>query len=107
MLGKIAIEEAWDLPEVEEAWKARWARQFPDEAEARAKQIIDITDQRLTLARKHGVGYQILSHTAPGVQDVHDPVEAEKLARRVNDYIAGKIRGHEDRLGAFVYVDPC
>lgn len=104
MLGKIALEEAWELPEVEQAWKERWGKLFPAQAEERAKQIVDITGQRLALAKKHGVGYQILSHTAPGVQGVSDPKEAEDLATHVNDYIAGAIRGHEHFLGAFAYV---
>ena len=66
--------------------------------------MVDIAGQRLALAQKHGVEYQILSHTAPGVQGVSDPKEAEDLATHVTDYIAGAIKGHEDRLGAFAYV---
>jgi 2,3-dihydroxybenzoate decarboxylase len=53
---------------------------------------------------KHGVGYMILSYTAPGVQDVHDPKEADALAVEVNDYIAEQIKGHADRFGAFAYA---
>ena len=101
MLGKVALEEAWELPEFEEVWKERWGKQFPDEVEKRSKQMFDITHERLERAQRFGVGYQVLSHTAPGVQDVSDPKEAEKLATRANDYIAGKIKCYEDRLGAF------
>lgn len=51
-----------------------------------------------------GVGYKILSYTAPGVQDVWKQDEADALAREVNDHVAREIKGHEDRLGAFAYV---
>ena len=101
MLGKVALEEAWELPEFEQVWKERWGKQFPAEVEKRLKQMTDITDERLERACRFGVGYQILSHTAPGVQDVQDPKEAQQLAVRANDYIAGKIKDYEDRLGAF------
>jgi 2,3-dihydroxybenzoate decarboxylase len=49
----------------------------------------------------YGVGYTILSYTAPGVQDIWDPKEAKALASEINDYIAGAIKQHPDRLGAF------
>lgn len=48
-----------------------------------------------------GVGYTILSYTAPGVQDVHDPKESNELAVEINDYIAAEIKDHPDRFGAF------
>lgn len=50
---------------------------------------------------KHEVGYTILSYTAPGVQDLWDPKEAQALAVEVNDHIAAQIKNHPDRLGAF------
>ena len=50
---------------------------------------------------KYGVGYQLLSYTAPGVQDVFEPREAQALAVEINDYIAGVIKDYPDRFGAF------
>lgn len=50
---------------------------------------------------QHGVGYTILSYTAPGVQNIWDPEEAQPLAMEVNDYIAVQIRDRSDRFGAF------
>lgn len=52
---------------------------------------------------QHGVGYMILSYTAPGVQDIYDPKEANEMAVKINDYIAEQIKGHPDRFGAFAY----
>lgn len=103
MLGKIALEEAFALPRFEE--KTRWwASLFSTNAEQHVKEITDINTIRMNYASKHGVGYQILSYTAPGIQDIWDPVEAQALAVEINDYIAGHVSQAPDRLGAFAYV---
>lgn len=100
MLGKVILEEAFDLPRFSE--KARWwAGLFSLEPDQHLQQIMDLTDIRIKYAEKYGVGYTILSYTAPGVQDISDPKEAQALAVEINDYVAGKIKGHEDRLGSF------
>lgn len=100
MRGKIILEEAFDLPRFSET--ARWwAGMFSTAPDTHLEQIMDITDIRLKYAEKYGVGYTILSYTAPGVQNIPDPKEAQALAVEINDYVAGKIKGYEDRLGAF------
>jgi 2,3-dihydroxybenzoate decarboxylase len=100
MLGKIALEEAFALPRFEE--KTRWwASLFSTDAETHVREITDINKIRIEHADKHGVGYQILSYTAPGVQDIWDPVEAQALAVEINDYIAEQVKANPDRFGAF------
>lgn len=103
MLGKIALEEAFALPRFEE--KTRWwASLFSTDAEQHVREITDIDTLRIEYADKHGVGYQILSYTAPGVQDIWDREEAHDLAVEINDYIAERVSKAPDRLGAFAYV---
>lgn len=105
MFGKVALEEAFALPRFQE--KTRWwASLFAVDPDKHAAEITDITDIRLKYMDKHGVGYTILSYTAPGVQDIWDPKDAQALAVEVNDYIAGAIKPHPDRFGAFAYVIP-
>lgn len=100
MRGKVILEEAFDLPRF--SAKARWwAGLFSPDPDRHLHEIMDLTDTRLKTADKNGVGYTILSYTAPGVQDISDPKEAQALAVEINDYVAGQIKGHEDRLGAF------
>lgn len=100
MRGKVILEEAFDLPRF--SAKAKWwAGLFSTDPDRHLHEIMDLTDTRLKTADKNGVGYTILSYTAPGVQDVWDPKEAQALAVEINDYVAGQIKGHEDRLGAF------
>lgn len=100
MLGKVALEEAFALPRFSE--KTRWwAGMFAADADKHCAEINDIDNIRVDYAKKHGVGFQILSYTAPGVQDIWDAEDAQSLAVEINDYIAGRIKGKEDRFGAF------
>lgn len=103
MLGKVALEEAFALPRLHE--KTRWwASLFAVKPDQHAAEMTDVADIRLGYMDKHGVGYTILSYTAPGVQDIWDPTEAQALAVEINDYIAGVIKDHPTRFGAFACV---
>lgn len=103
MKGKIILEEAFALPRLESKTKW-WAGLFSTDVEKHTREIQDLTDIRLEYAEKYGVGYTILSYTAPGVQDIFEPKEAQALAVEINDYVAEKIKPFPDRLGAFAYV---
>jgi 2,3-dihydroxybenzoate decarboxylase len=99
MLGKVALEEAFALPRMQE--KTRWwASLFAVDPEKHAQEMTDITTTRIAYMDKHGVGYTLLSYTAPGVQDIWDAKEAQAFTVEINDYIAGAIKGHPDRFGA-------
>ncbi|KAK3725418.1 hypothetical protein LTR37_000388 [Vermiconidia calcicola] len=103
MKGKIALEEAFCLPRLEEKQKW-WASLFAVDAEKHTKEIVDIQNIRIEKMDRHGVGYMILSYTAPGVQDIYDLSEANAFAVEVNDYIAEQIKDYPDRLGALAQV---
>ncbi|KAK6003741.1 hypothetical protein QM012_009512 [Aureobasidium pullulans] len=100
MLGKIALEEAFALPRKQKETEA-WASLFAIDGKKHAREITDIDDIRTGYMNQYGVGYQILSYTAPGVQDIYDSKEAQALAKEINDYAAEKIKGREDRYGCF------
>lgn len=100
MKGKVAIEEAFALPHSAE--KTRWwAGLFAVDADKHAREMNDVDKIRLDHMDKYDVGYKILSYTAPGVQDIWDPKEAQSLAVEINDYIADAIKERPDRFGAF------
>ncbi|KAG5939764.1 hypothetical protein E4U53_007738 [Claviceps sorghi] len=100
MHGKVALEEAFALPRLQE--KTRWwAGLFAVDPDQHAAEMSDVGDIRLGYMDEHGVGYTILSYTAPGVQDIWDPTEAQDLAVEINDYVACAIEGRHDRFGAF------
>ncbi|KAK8177509.1 amidohydrolase family protein [Phyllosticta citrichinensis] len=100
MLGKVALEEAFALPRFAE--KTRWwASLFAVNPDKHAREMNDISDIRVQKMDQHGVGYTILSYTAPGVQDIWDPADAQALATEINDYAAFKVKAQPDRFGAF------
>lgn len=100
MLNKITLEDHFNLPDF--AAKAKWwASLFATDPDKHVREISDITNIRLAYADKHNVGYQILSYTAPGIQDITDPAEALRTAKLVNDYIYAQIKDHPTRFGSF------
>ncbi|KAL1296815.1 hypothetical protein AAFC00_004441 [Neodothiora populina] len=100
MFGKVILEEAFALPRMKKETEA-WAGLFAIDGKKHAHEVNDIDETRMAYMDKYGVGYQILSYTAPGVQDIRDPKEAQALAREINDYIANQVKGKEDRYGCF------
>lgn len=105
MLGKIALEEAFALPRTTEQTRW-WAGMFSVDVDKHVVEINDLVDRRIKYMDEYGVGYMLLSFTAPGAQGVWDPVEAQALAVEANDYVAQAIKGYEDRFGVLAYVSP-
>ncbi len=60
----------------------------------------DLGDQRLADMDAGGIDVQVLSHGAPGTEQLA-PEQAIPLAREANDYLARSIAAHPDRLAAF------
>ncbi|HEV3388463.1 MAG TPA: amidohydrolase family protein [Solirubrobacteraceae bacterium] len=60
----------------------------------------DIGDQRLADMDAGGIDVQVLSHGAPGTEQL-EPKQAIRLAREANDYLADAIAVHPDRFAAF------
>jgi len=58
-------------------------------------------DIALKFMKDQGIGFQLLSVSDPGVSFAADPVA---LAKACNDYVAGVIRAHPDKFGAFAVV---
>jgi uncharacterized protein len=60
----------------------------------------DLGDQRLAEMDAGGIDVQVLSHGAPGTEQL-EADEAIPLAHEANDYLARSIAPHPDRLAAF------
>jgi len=102
MLGKVSLEEAFEIPQLADQSREQAALYIaPKDLDRYIRQIEDITGERIQLSDAHGIGYTILSLTVPGIQGITDKSKAEKHAAEVNNYIANKIKNHRDRLGAF------
>jgi 2,3-dihydroxybenzoate decarboxylase len=100
MFGKVTLEDHFNIPEYAE--KAKWwASFFALDADKHVREISDVDTLRLKYADEHGVGYHILSYTAPGIQDIADPAEALKVAQHVNDWVYEQIKDKPERFGSF------
>jgi uncharacterized protein len=60
----------------------------------------DLGDQRLADMDAGGIDVQVLSHGAPGTEQL-EPADAVRLSRETNDYLARSIAAHPDRFAAF------
>jgi 2,3-dihydroxybenzoate decarboxylase len=102
--GKVALEEAFNLPRLEAFTQANIGLYVSPEREAEYSSGIVNIEDRVKEARKTGVGYTICSLTVPGPQGERNVQAAEALARESNDWIAKEIGKFPGELGAFAAV---
>jgi 2,3-dihydroxybenzoate decarboxylase len=102
VLGTIALEEAIQLPEFKD--KTIQYAYNPTKWEELAEKIVDIHDIRLKKMNECGVEFFLLSWTSHGAQGYSDPKEAEKVARRANDYMSEQCKKNPKRFGGFASV---
>lgn len=62
--------------------------------------LVDLGPARLAAMDQAGIDFQVLSHTAPGVECILDP-DAPALARAANDSVLEAVSENPDRLGGF------
>ncbi len=98
MLGKIALEEHFAIPETLQDSAGFVPDHFWTELSAR---IMDIQDRRLREMDKHGIEMMLLSLNAPAVQAIPDTAKAIETARRANDYLAEEVAKRPDRFQGF------
>jgi 2,3-dihydroxybenzoate decarboxylase len=67
--------------------------------------IIDIHGTRLQKMNECGCEYQMLSWTSPGAQGRSDQKEAERVARRANDYMSEQCKKNPKRYFEIAWID--
>lgn len=97
----IALEEHFATP----AFLSGPGRAMAEQARAAGGgRILDMLgelgDERIAAMDRAGIDVQVLSLTAPGVEQ-SDPRKAVPLARETNDHLAEAVRRHSDRFAAF------
>lgn len=98
MKGKIALEEHVGIEET----ATNFGTPFPDRVWQELKsRLIDVQDRRLAEMDKHGIEMMLLSLNAPAVQGIPNPVQADEVARKANDFLAEHVRKRPDRFQAF------
>jgi 2,3-dihydroxybenzoate decarboxylase len=99
-MKKIALEEAVLIPGAEKIVPEHLTHlEFKDNM----KVLLDITDERLRAMDEGEIEISVLSTTCPGLQGLDAPsaAHASNIARQWNDYLAGAVAKHEDRLKVF------
>src|SRR6187402_1841481 len=98
MIGKIALEEHFALPEtladstryaIAQAWSLLEQR------------LLDLHDHRVSQMDAHGIAYAILSLNSPAIQAIANRSRAIEIARRANDVVADAVARKPNRFGAF------
>ena len=96
MHDKIGFEEHFNLPQFDHELPP-YAN--PQQMIEIRRKLLDVADERLGEMDAAGIGYSLLSLTAPGLQAVTDPAEAVTLARQVNDALAEIVAASPGRYG--------
>jgi predicted TIM-barrel fold metal-dependent hydrolase len=103
----ITLEEHFATP----AFLDGPGRDFKEQAEkysnARAKKLIpelcDLGDKRIAAMDAAGIDVQIVSLTAPGVEQL-DKADALAIVRDTNDFLAAAIKKNPKRIGGFAVL---
>ena len=95
MKGKIGLEEHFAISETLDDSRGF----FPDRIWAELKaRLLDLHDNRLRLIDEYGIQMVLLSLNAPVIQAIPDPVRANDIARKANDYLAREVQKRPDRF---------
>lgn len=100
-----ALEEHMVTADVVDAWQKlqpRWRDLAlgPSTRGDSGRRLAEIGDERIAAMDAAGIDTQVLSLTAPGLQNL-DPADAVSLQRTVNDLLADTVRNRPDRFQAF------
>jgi 2,3-dihydroxybenzoate decarboxylase len=103
MLGKIALEECWTIPE--ELANNDPAKFVASGTGSRlTDELLDIHDSRLKQMDENDVEFMVLSFNAPGCQGIADKAACEAQARLANDRMELEVLKKPDRFAAFCAV---
>jgi 2,3-dihydroxybenzoate decarboxylase len=104
MRGKIALEEAWSIPESLSSYDPTKLAPpgviGPDLAAA----LLDVHGTRLTQMDENGIDTMLLSLSSPGPQGVTDPKAAEQLATLANDRLSEEVLKAPGRFAGLASV---
>lgn len=103
-LKKIALEEAIIWPtQTDDVDNNPPLEYYIETGEGYDKynKLLDITGLRLDEMKENNIIYQVISFTAPGLQDLNYNADQVKTAQSINDYIYGKIKDYPNNFKAF------
>lgn len=104
MTPKIALEEHFMHPDFVDYWAMTAPNISPDLFGKARGALEDFGEARLAAMDSIGVEKAILSLAGPGVQAEKRTETATRLAREVNDFLAGQIAKAPNRYGGFAHL---
>jgi 2,3-dihydroxybenzoate decarboxylase len=104
MIRKIALEEHFLNPELEEYWLPTVAGVDPQVASGLLARLKDFGDKRLQAMDDAGIARSVLSIAGPGVQNERDTATARRRAAEANDFLAREVQQRPDRYSGFGHL---
>jgi 2,3-dihydroxybenzoate decarboxylase len=104
MIRKIALEEHFLNPGLEEYWLPTVAGVDPQVASGLLARLKDFGDKRLQAMDDAGIARSVLSIAGPGVQNERDTATARRRAAEANDFLAREVQERPDRYSGFGHL---
>ncbi|KAL9616445.1 MAG: hypothetical protein Q9160_008697 [Pyrenula sp. 1 TL-2023] len=104
MLHKIALEEAWSIPESITSYDPSTLAPKGVIGGDLISNLLDVHGTRLTQMDANGIDLMVLSLSSPGAQGVTDPTKAAQLASLANDRLEAEIAQAPTRFAGFAAV---
>src|SRR5580700_4205316 len=104
MVKKIALEEHFLSPELEEYWWPTVKGVDPAHAKNLHARLTDFGDMRLQSMDQAGIARSVLAIAGPGVQAERDAATATARAGQSNDFLAREVQKRPDRYSGFAHL---
>jgi 2,3-dihydroxybenzoate decarboxylase len=104
MTRKIALEEHFLCPGLDEYWLPTVSGVDPKVAKALFARLTDFGEMRLAAMAEAAIARSVLSIAGPGVQIERDAGNARRRASSANDFLAGEIAKRPDRYSGFGHL---
>jgi len=104
MVKKIALEEHFLDPGMEEYWRPTMVDVAPAKTTQLYGCLTDFGEQRLAMMDKAGIARVVLAIAGPGVQVERDTAKAVRKARESNDFLAKEIQKRPERYSGFAHL---
>lgn len=101
---KIALEEHFLCPGLEECWKPTVGNVPAVILDQLIRRLADFGEERLAAMNRAGIARAVLSLSGPGVQREPDRSTAVRVARQANDFLAREIEKQPDRYAGFAHL---
>ncbi len=104
MIRKIALEEHFLCPGLDEYWLPTVSGVDPKVAKDLFARLTDFGEMRLAAMAEAAIARSVLSIAGPGVQIERDAGTARRRAAFANDFLAGEIAKRPDRYSGFGHL---